>query len=189
MATTTMTMPRPEAKRLWTFDELAAEMPETNQPTELWDGELIMSPSPRPSHQKIVFHFARLLEDFVIARQLGIVHISPCDVVLSQSRVVQPDVIFISQAKEGITQNQIRGVPDLVVEVISEGSWRRDRIDKKALYEQYGLPEYWIIDPETRAIEVFVLDQGAYHLHCRASDDEPANSKLLSGFALSFSQL
>jgi Uma2 family endonuclease len=182
-------MPRPKPKRLWTFDELSAKMPETNQPTELWDGELIMSPAPRPSHQKIVYRFARHLEDFVTSRQLGEIILSPCDVVLSQSRVVQPDIIYISRARQGIIQNQIRGVPDLVVEVISEGSWRRDRLDKKALYEQCALPEYWIVDPERRTIEVFVLKAGAYQLHCRAAGDEPATSPLLEGFSLSFQQL
>ena len=184
-----MTMPQPEAKRLWTFDQLAAEMPETNQPTELWDGELIMSPSPRPSHQNIVAHFWQALNTFVSTHDLGRVFLSPCDVVLTQTRAVQPDVLYVSRAKLGIIKDRIEGVPDLVVEVISEGSWRRDRIDKKALYEQSGLPEYWIVDPETRTIEVFVLDQGTYRLHGRASDAEPASSRLLAGFSVSFSQL
>ena len=132
----TATLPRPKAKRRWTYDEFAAESPESNLPTELWDGELIMSPAPRPSHQQVVALFWQALNGFVSSHQLGKVFISPCDVVLTQSRVVQPDIIYISRARQGIIRNQIRGVPDLVVEVISEGSWRRDRLDKKALYEQ-----------------------------------------------------
>jgi Uma2 family endonuclease len=187
MATTTM--PRPKARRLWTYDELAATVPETNQPTELWDGELIMSPAPRPSHQEIVMQVARRLQDFVTAHDLGKIFISPCDVVLTQRRTVQPDVIYVSRARQAIIQDNIQGVPDLVVEVISEGSWRRDRIDKKALYEQFGLPEYWIIDPEARTIEVFVLTEGAYRLHTRASDAQSVSSRLLAGFSVSFSHL
>ena len=113
---------------------MVAKLPETNMPTELWDGEIIMSPAPRPSHQEIVLNFASVLKHFVTAKKLGKVFVSPIDVVLSQRRVVQPDIIFIAKARFEIVQDCIRGVPDLAVEVISEGSWRRDRVDKKGLY-------------------------------------------------------
>jgi len=68
-----------------------------------------------------------------------------------------------------IIQDRIRGVPDLAVEVISPGSWKRDRGEKKALYEQVGIAEYWIVDPESRSIEVFSLAKGVYQLHSRAA--------------------
>jgi Uma2 family endonuclease len=168
---------------------MAAELPETNRPIELWDGELVMSPSPRPSHQRLVFNFARQLREFVTRKKHGEVFLSPLDVVLSQRRVVQPDVFFIASDRLHIVQDAIRGVPDLAVEVISEGSWRRDRVDKKGLYEQFGLPEYWIVDPEAETIEVFVLSKGAYRLHSRAEAGEEAASKLLPGFRVAWPQL
>src|SRR5580658_8604352 len=126
---TTAALPRPKIERLWTYDEMVAELPETNLPTELGDGATIMSPTPTPSHQTIVMGILRALDDFVRARKAGTVFVSPLDVVLSQRRVVQPDVLFISNAHRGIIQDRIRGVPDLVMEVISQGSWRRDRIE------------------------------------------------------------
>ncbi|MEK7684723.1 MAG: Uma2 family endonuclease [Verrucomicrobiota bacterium] len=180
---------RPRVRRLWTFDEMVAKLPETNMPTELWDGEIIMSPAPRPSHQEIVLNFASVLKHFVTAKKLGKVFVSPIDVVLSQRRVVQPDIIFIAKARFEIVQDCIRGVPDLAVEVISEGSWRRDRVDKKGLYEQFGLPEYWIVDPESQTIEVFVLDKGAHRLHARAGLGQTAVSRILPGFNLNWEQL
>jgi Uma2 family endonuclease len=183
------TAPQTKAKRLWTYDEVLAELPETNQGVELWDGELVMSPSPRPGHQKLVLRIARLLEDFVQARQLGEVFVSPLDVVFSARRAAQPDVIFIAQANRGIIQDRIRGAPNLLVEVISEGTWRRDRIEKKALYEQFRVAEYWIVDPEARTIEVFTLKQGAYQLHARGEGSEAVASKVVPGFKLSFRQL
>lgn len=185
----TATPPRLKAKRLWTFDEMVARLPETNTPTELWDGELVMSPSPRPSHQQIVGDFFMLLKSFAVSRQIGQVFASPCDVVFSQRRVVQPDVLFVARANGHIVQDHIRGVPDLVAEVISEGSWRRDRVEKKNLYEQFGVREYWIIDPEAETIEVFHLTKGAYQLHSRAEAGQTARSKLLSGFTVGWSQL
>ena len=180
---------RPKTQRLWTFDEMLAELPESNLPTELWDGELIRSPAPTPSHQQLIVRLLCEMDGFVSERKLGTVFVSPIDVVLTQRRVVQPDLLFISNKRGGIVQDRIRGVPDLAVEVLSPGTRRRDRVDKKNLYEQFGLPEYWIVDPESRTIEVFVLVKGAYQLKTRASDHEKAASKLLAGFAVSFNQL
>lgn len=168
---------------------MLAELPETNLPTELWDGEIVMSPTPSPSHQTIVFRLGRLLEDFVTERKAGRVFLSPLDVVLSPHRVVQPDLFFIADAHRGIIRDQIRGVPDLAVEVISQGTWKRDRVEKKALYEQVGVAEYWIVDSESRSIEVFALTKGIYQLHCKAGDATLARSRLLPGFKASFNQL
>ena len=184
-----LTRPKAEAQRLWTYDEMLAELPETNLPVELWDGEIVMSPTPSPAHQTIVGSMYRELDEFVRDHKAGKVFLSPLDVVLSEHRVVQPDVLFISSANKDIIQDRIRGVPDLAVEVISRGSWKRDRVEKKALYEQVGIAEYWIIDPESRSIEVFVLVKGVYQLHSRAAESEMAKSKRLSGFKVSFSQL
>jgi Uma2 family endonuclease len=186
---TTAELVRPEAKRLWTYEEMAAELPETNLPTELWDGEIIMSAAPFALHQRVVLRLARIMEDHVRAHRLGEVFISPLDVILAARKVVQPDVVFISAARQAIVQGPIRGVPDLLVEVISEGTWRRDRVDKKALYEQFGVGEYWIVEPELRLIEVFALEVGAYRLHARGLGAERVTSSLLAGFELSFAQL
>lgn len=184
------TLSRPKAKRRWTYDEFAAESPETNLPTELWDGEVIMSAAPRPTHQRIAARAWRHLDGFVNARKLGEVFISPLDVVFSGGQAVQPDVVFVSSAKKAIILDDcVRGVPDLLVEVISEGTRRRDRIDKKALYEQFGVAEYWIIDPDSRLIEVFALLHGSYQLHARGVGAEKVGSKLLAGLQASFEQL
>ena len=186
---TTAALLRPKTRRRWTYREMVAESPETNLPVELWNGEIIMSPAPDPDHQEIVFNFARCLRDFTSRESLGRTFISPLDVVLSERRVVQPDVLFIARANLGMVKNHIDGVPDLVMEVISDGSWQRDRIDKKALYEQSGLKEYWIVDPASRTIEVFALKKSGYQLYAKGTDSEPVQSKLLSGFKVSFDQL
>ena len=170
--------------KTWTYDELQRSMVETNQPTELSEGELIMSPAPAPHHQRVVARLFRVVDDFVSAQHLGQVYLAPIDVVLNQSRTVQPDLLFITRKNEEIIQDAIRGVPDLVMEVVSKGSWRRDRIDKKALYEQFGVKEYWIIDPEARTVELFSLVSGAYRLLKKASAGEVVRSKLLVGFRL-----
>ena len=189
-AMATATLPQPAArKRLWTFDEMLAELGESNLPIELWDGEVIRSPTPVPNHQRIVSRLYKLMDAFVEERELGEVFISPLDVILSQHRVVQPDVFFISKARLKLVTDRVRCAPDLAVEVISEGSWRRDRVDKKDLYEQFAVREYWIVDPEAQTIEVFALEKGAFKLASRAEQSDTASSELLSGFTVAWSQL
>ncbi|HXP60122.1 MAG TPA: Uma2 family endonuclease [Dongiaceae bacterium] len=179
------TLERPAAApadRLYTYAELAAEMPETNQPCELWDGKLIMSPAPSFYHQEITLRFYRQLYEWVTTRKLGKVVAGPIDMVLSPHRVTQPDVAFISRARLGIITKTINGPVDLAAEVISLGHRNRDRIEKRDLYEQYGVQEFWLIDPEAQTVEVLSLENGRYELCLRCTKGQAAASKLLPGF-------
>lgn len=184
MITTMSVKLKPRRVRLWTYDEMAAKLPETNQPIELWDGELIMGDAPTPKHQASVGELFVALRNFAKVNKAGRVFPSLIDVVLSQRRVVQPDIVFVSTAKQSIIQDAIRGVPDLVVEIISTGSWRRDTIDKRALYQQYGVQEYWIVDPETATVEVLILKDGEFQLLGRFGKTQSARSVLLKGFKI-----
>lgn len=148
-----------------------------------------MSPAPHPDHQTIVLNFAAALREFVAAGKSGKVFVSPLDVVLTPRRVVQPDILFIAKNRLGMIGSHIDGAPDLVMEVISAGSWQRDRIEKKALYEQAGVTEYWIIDPDAATIEVFALVKGIYQLHSKSMGKDTAKSKLLAGFKITFAEV
>lgn len=175
--------------RRWTIDEWAAELPESNLPTELWDGELIRSPAPSFLHQQIVDRFHDLLKAWIRQHRLGETAIAPIDMVLTTRRATQPDVVFISNERLGIIKERIMGAADLVVEVISAGSRRRDRIDKRDLYEQHGVREYWLIDPEAGTVEVLYLESGTYQLVGRWHPGERARSRLLKGFAVPIASL
>lgn len=161
---------------------MAAELPESNLPVELWDGELVMSPAPSFRHQEVVGRFYKQLDSWVSTHRLGKTGIAPLDMVLTATRAIQPDVVFISNDRLGIIQEQVRGAADLVAEIISPGSRRRDRIDKRDLYEQHGVREYWLIDPEAGTVEVLFLEAGAYQLAGRWRPGESAMSRLLEGF-------
>lgn len=143
-----------------------------------------MSPTPSFYHQEIVFRFHRALHDWVQPRNLGKVVSAPIDMVLSPHRVVQPDVAFVAQERLGIVERVIMGPADLVAEVISLGGRNRDRIEKRDLYEQYGIHEYWIIDPESQTVEVLTLEQDRYELVMRCSCDRAGRSRLLPGFEI-----
>lgn len=177
-------VPKAWAKRSWTFQELEAELPETNLPTELWDGELLMSPAPFASHQEVLLRFYRALDDHVVQYRLGKVFTAPLDMVLTTRRAFQPDVLFVARQRLDIIQKRVMGPADLVAEVLSPESRRRDRIDKRDLYEQHGIKEYWILDPEAETVEVFRLKRGEYELYGRWGPGEKARSALLKGFEI-----
>ncbi len=179
----------PPATRRWSYEELVAEVPESNQPMELWDGELLVMPAPSFHHQEIVFRFQQALYEWVREHDAGKVVASPIDMVLSPHRVLQPDVAFVSKERLSIVDRVIMGPADLVAEVISLEGRRRDRIDKRDLYEQCGIKEYWIIDPEAQTVEVLHVESGVYRLVVRAHMDEVAASRLLPGFEISASEL
>ena len=176
-------------ERRWTFQELGAELAESNLPTELWDGELVMSPAPSFLHQEIVDRFHDQLKAWVRPRRLGKTGVAPIDMVLTTRRAVQPDVVFISTDRLGIVGDRIMGAADLVAEVLSPESRRRDRFDKRDLYEQHGVREYWLIDPEALTVEVLHLKAGEYELLGRWHPGDRARSRLLKGFELLVSGL
>jgi len=174
----------------WTYERACAELEETNQPIEIWDGELIMSPAPSFFHQVIVSRVEEALRRWVKNRRLGVVVSAPLDVVLAPERVVQPDIVFISKRRLGIVKQHIAGAPDLVVEVVSPERRKRDYKLKKDRYEEYGVREYWIVDPQDNHIEVWWLNaEGFYELSGRFCTKQFASSKLLTGFKLSVDQV
>lgn len=133
--------------------------PETTQPMELVWGAVREPPAPVYGHQAAVTTLAAVLHQHVHERRLGVVCVSPIDVVLDAERalVVQPDIVFVSAARREIVRGQIWGAPDLVVEVASPSSARRDRTVKLAWYRRYGVRECWLVDPVRRWVTVVPL--------------------------------
>lgn len=125
----------------------------------IW-GSVLREPAPAYAHQAIVTRVVILLDQHARERRAGLVCVSPLDVVLDEARalVVQPDVVFISHERAGILRQQVWGAPDLVVEVESPGTRRRDRTDKLRWYRRYGVREYWLIDPTALTVAVMALD-------------------------------
>lgn len=129
---------------------------------ELIAGEIYMAPSPRLRHQFVSVRLLAALDGFVRGHKLGQVLSAPSDVHLPSGDVVQPDLLFVANENASILQDWVRGVPDLLVEIVSPSHAERDRIIKRALYARNGVPEYWIVDPADRTIEVLRLAGGTY---------------------------
>jgi Uma2 family endonuclease len=132
---------------------------ETTRPQELAYGILREPPAPGYSHQVIVGRIYELLKGHVRRSRAGRVVISPVDVVLDRERhlVVQPDVVFISEARLGICKERIWGAPDLVVEVLSSATRRHDCTTKVTWFKEYGVRECWLVDPVARTVDVLNL--------------------------------
>jgi len=125
---------------------------------ELLEGELYVTPAPRPDHQRVAARVLRALAPFVDGSGLGEVFIAPIDVHLPSGDVVQPDLVLVSAGQSGVVQDDaIHGAPRLLIEVLSASNPERDRIVKRGLYAANGVAEYWIVDPDARGVEVFVL--------------------------------
>lgn len=133
--------------------------PETLRRRELEYGMVREPPAPFYDHQAVVTNLVALLAPRVRARALGRLCVSPIDVVLDADHalIVQPDAVFISTPRLGIIRDQIWGAPDLVVEVLSPGTMRRDRTRKLAWYRRYGVREYWLVDPKRHTVDVVRL--------------------------------
>lgn len=123
---------------------------------ELVWGVVRDEPAPDFIHQVLVTEAAAILREHVRERGLGEVCVSPVDVILDEAKalVVQPDVVFVSNERLHIVRDRIWGAPDLVIEVASPGTARRDRTTKLEWYRTYGVAECWLIDPNTRTVEV-----------------------------------
>lgn len=173
---------------LWTYQRASAELEETVLPLEIWDGELIMAPAPGFNHQILVLRLAEALTGYVRRHRLGVVVAAPMDFVLEPTLVLQPDVSFISRARQHIIKNHILGAPDLAMEVISPDRRKRDYNDKKNRYAEHGAREYWMVDPRLKHIEIWALHAGAYELAGRFVEKQQAASKLLPGFKVNVSK-
>ena len=123
---------------------------------ELLDGELIMVLAPRTAHQRTSRDILIPINTFVAENDLGEVVIAPCDVVLSDTDVVQPDLLFVSKERSHIiNEDNIRGALDLVIEILSPSTAQRDRTLKRTLYALHGVPEYWQADTDARDVRWF----------------------------------
>ncbi len=134
-------------------------LPESTLPTELIDGELVMSPTPQEDHQTLSIRLLLLIGTQLATGRLY----HTFDVYLDEGNVVQPDVLWVAPERTAIIHKRgVMGAPDLAVEILSPGSVRRDRVTKHALYERFGVREYWLADPANRTLEAFTLHDGRF---------------------------
>src|SRR5258706_1512503 len=135
-----------------------SRLPDDGNRYELMDGELLVSPAPRTNHQRVSLNLIILLGSVVKRQQLGEVFHAPFDVYLEHGSptCVEPDIVFVANKRRHlITDEGLRGSPDLVVEILSESTRRVDLSDKLELYRRRGIVEYWVADPDRRSFAAY----------------------------------
>ena len=157
---------------------------------ELLDGELILVGSPNEDHQIASMKIGYRMHSFVEENDLGQVFHAPFDVLFTDTDVVQPDILFVSNEREHIrTPANIQGAPDLIVEILSPSSSRRDWREKRELYASHGVKEYWIVDPANHIVWVMLLRDGALVEQGAYWEGDTVTSTTLEGFSISLDEI
>jgi Uma2 family endonuclease len=174
---------------LMTYDDYVA-LPDDGNRYEVIEGELWVVPAPNRKHQDVVLNIAVELRNFVRAKQLGHVYVAPFDVVLSRTNVVQPDVLFISNDRLDImTDAGATGAPNLAIEVSSSSTRRRDGVTKLHLYEEFGVDEYWIVDPARATVTVHRRSGEKLAIVAKLQLDDVLQTPLLPGLRVELSSI
>ena len=165
-------------------------LPDDGKRYEVIEGDLYMTPAPVTRHQIIVGRLIHCLLSYLETHPVGTVLSAPCDVVLSDSDIVQPDVLYVrNDSAAHVTEHNVQGPPDVVVEILSPGTAARDRDLKRKRYERFGVQEYWLVDPDHNTLEILVLQAGQYTQVCCAIRPATCTSALFPGLILDLGRL
>lgn len=184
-------MSQPSHSTRFTYEDYVL-FPDDGKRHELIEGEHYVTPSPTTRHQRVLGDIFASLRRYLQTRPIGVVYFAPCDVVLSEQDVVQPDLLYISEARAHIvTDKNIQGAPDLVVEIVSESSRRLDELTKRKFYERFGVEEYWIVDPELDTMKIYTRSGDAFERARELSKEtgDTLESALFPGLSLALAEL
>jgi Uma2 family endonuclease len=166
------------------------QFPDDGRRYEVIDGEVLVTPAPNLRHQRVLGRLYSLVDAHVRTQKLGEVLFAPCDVVFTDTTVVQPDLIFVSNGRRGVVErSRIVGAPDLVAEILSPSTATRDRSLKLQSYERHGVAHYWLLDPERGELEEYVLAEGKYRLVSKLAGPVPFQPRVFAGLTLDLGQV
>jgi len=181
----------PSGVRL-TYDDFV-QFPDDGRRHELIDGEHYVTPSPNLKHQAVLGNLYLTIGNWLAEHPLGRVFFAPFDVVFTRFDVVEPDLLYMSNGKaaEILTSANVQGAPELVVEIGSPGTRRRDETIKHRLYERAGVSEYWIVDPALDIVRVYRRTDGAFArpLELNAEGGDVLTTPLLPGLELPLARI
>jgi Uma2 family endonuclease len=170
-----------------TYDDFLL-FPDDGKRHELIDGEHYVTPSPNLPHQAILGNLHLVIASWLESHPVGRVFLSPLDVIFTRFDVVEPDLLYCSneRASQILTRQNVQGVPELVVEIASPGTRKRDETIKRRLYEREGVSEYWIVDPETDVVRVYRREDAVFGRPLELSRDrnDVLTTPLLPGLEL-----
>jgi Uma2 family endonuclease len=157
---------------------------------EVIHGVLIMAPAPNRFHQDVSRNLCRIIYSFLHTHPIGGSYDAPFDVYLDENNVVQPDFVFVSKSsKAKLVAEGVHGSPDLVVEILSPSTSRRDLREKRELYAKFGSVEYWVVSPETRQLQIYQLQSDATRPALVLEESDKTESALLPGLSFGVNEL
>jgi Uma2 family endonuclease len=158
---------------------------------ELFEGEIMKRAAPSLMHQRISRKLLGKLDAFIEEKNLGEIFSAPVDLNLDEYNAFQPDLAFISNERSFLIEDgdYIHGAPDMVVEIISPGSIKKDRVIKKDLCERFAIREYWLVDPLNKSIEIYTMQADKYMLHDLQEIRGKISSTVLTGFELDLTHI
>jgi len=177
-----------------TYDDFV-RFPDDGLRHELIDGEHYVTPSPNTKHQQVSLNLVFLIERWLRQKneRVGRLFFAPFDVVFSRFDVVEPDLLYMSNERAAriLTAANVQGVPELVVEIASPGTRRRDETIKRNLYERSGVSEYWVVDPELDVVRVYrrAGEEFARPVELSAQTGDVLTTSLLPGLELRLSRI
>ena len=175
-----------------TYDDFVL-FPDDGKRHELVDGEHYVTPSPNLKHQKVSGNLHLLIGVWLEEHPIGQIFYAPFDVVFSRYDVVEPDLLYVSNARaaEVLTSANVKGAPDLVIEIGSPSTRKRDETIKRHLYERSGVSEYWVVDPELDLVRVYRRggEEFARPVELSAQTGDVLTTSLLPGLELRLSRI
>jgi Uma2 family endonuclease len=163
-------------------------IPDDGKRYEILDGAVFMMAAPSPRHQYASKRLQRVLEDYFEGARNGLVLNAPLDVVLADDDVVQPDLVVVMDRRQ-VSSRGIAGPPLVLVEVLSPSRPEYDRLTKAGRYAVRGVPHYWIVDPEGRAMECYRLVGDAYRLDAAAGGADVLAVPAFDGLTIALERL
>jgi Uma2 family endonuclease len=175
-----------------TYDDFVL-FPDDGKRHELIDGEHFVTPSPNRKHQRVSLNMALLIGNWLEQHPVGQIYYAPFDVIFSMFDVVEPDLLYLSneRAAHVLTDANVRGAPELIIEIGSKGTRKRDETIKRRLYERSGVSEYWVVDPEIDVVRVYRRSIEGFQrpAELRADAGDTHTTPLLEGLSLPLTRI
>jgi len=183
---------KPSSGQKLTYDDFVL-FRDDGQRHELIDGEHYVTPSPFTRHQRVSYNLTLVIGAWLEQHPTGRLYYAPLDIVLSEFDVVAPDLFYVSNERMAdiVTPKHLRGAPDLVIEIASPGTRRRDETIKRRLYERFGVTEYWVVDPELDVLRIYRREGESFARAMELSREagDTAATSLLAGLDLPLARI
>jgi Uma2 family endonuclease len=175
--------------KLLTFDDYARMTPPESGNYELHNGKIIHTPSPLYPHHKVLQNLVRLLGNYVFHKQIATFLFAPMDVIFNKNDTMQPDILFVSNERSAIIDRQIKGAPDFIVEILSEGNTTKEMSYKKHVFETHGVREYWLINLDKQTITQYENIDDEFVIRNKIQSNGSLTSFVIEGFTLKASDI